>query len=280
MTKVRWAGALLLAIGAVAVGGCGDDDSSGKGGAAAGSGGKFGSCKTSGPSGDVKLKTVTPGKLTVETLLPPSGPGWFNGETPTSIQDGFEYCLAAQIAHRAGLEQIVIKPVTFEALVAGRSKGYDVAMAEVYITPERQQVVDFSRPYFKSQQALLTKKDSDLGQGDLATAKLGLIAGSLGATWARKNLPGAKFRVYQAQADLSAAVAAGQVDAGVDDVPLVLGAAQGAKGTFKVPAQLPVGADVGAIFPKGSPNKAPFDRLIAAAEQDGTLKQLDRKSVV
>ncbi len=37
--------------------------------------------------------------LTVEVNL--AAPGWWNGDTPDTIQDGYEYCIAANIAHRA-----------------------------------------------------------------------------------------------------------------------------------------------------------------------------------
>src|SRR5438309_1417835 len=84
-------------------------------GSGSGSGG-FGKCKVSGKKGSIALKPVKSGTLTVETTLPAQG--WWNGTTPGSIKDGYEYCLAADLANLAGLKSVTIKNVSFDQLVA------------------------------------------------------------------------------------------------------------------------------------------------------------------
>src|SRR6202162_2124456 len=58
----------------------------------------YGNCEVSGVRGSVKLETVVPGALSVRPTLP--APGWWNGDSPDTIKDGFEYCMAANMAYR------------------------------------------------------------------------------------------------------------------------------------------------------------------------------------
>src|SRR5580704_9453898 len=62
----------------------------------------YGNCDVSGVRGSVKLETIVPGALSVRPVLP--APGWWNGDSPDTIKDGFEYCMAANMAYRAGLD--------------------------------------------------------------------------------------------------------------------------------------------------------------------------------
>src|SRR5579871_2353296 len=85
------------------------------GGAMAASG--YGDCEVSGARGSVKLETVVPGALSVRPTLP--APGWWNGDSPDTIKDGFEYCLAANIAYRAGLDRVLIVNRSFAQILTG-----------------------------------------------------------------------------------------------------------------------------------------------------------------
>src|SRR5262245_9558096 len=62
----------------------------------AAAGGKIGNCDVVGPKGSIPIASpAKAGQLTVEVSLP--APTWWNGDTPESIKDGMEYCLAAEI---------------------------------------------------------------------------------------------------------------------------------------------------------------------------------------
>ena len=56
----------------------------------------YGDCQVYGEKGSISLNPVTEGVLTVQTNLP--SPGWWKGTSPESIDGGYEYCLAANIA--------------------------------------------------------------------------------------------------------------------------------------------------------------------------------------
>src|SRR6185312_5386636 len=96
----------------------------------------YGKCLVTGQRGSVKLKTVVKGALSVRPDIP--APGWWNGDSPDTIKDGFEYCLAANMAYRAGLDRVIVVNRSFAQLLTGHAQGFDIALSQITITPERQ----------------------------------------------------------------------------------------------------------------------------------------------
>src|SRR5215208_3328062 len=139
----------LLVAGSLAA--CGGDSDSGA---------SYGDCDVTSEADSIDIKPVKSGTLTVQTTLP--APGWWNGTTPESIKDGYEYCMAAELANMAGLDSVTVQNVSFDQLVAGHTNNYDLALAEITITEERDKVVDFSTSYFDSNIGVLVQNDSGI----------------------------------------------------------------------------------------------------------------------
>ena len=59
-----------------------------------------------------------------------------------------------------GLKNLVVRNVSFDAIVAGTVTKYDLALSQISITCDRAKVVKFSIPYFQSNQGILVKKGS------------------------------------------------------------------------------------------------------------------------
>ena len=186
----KLAAGLLAFVLVFAAAACGDDSgssSSDTGGSGTtsggGSSGNFGDCDITvakGSLGDVKL--TSDGELTVATNLP--APGFWNGDDPDSINGGFEYCMAADIATSLGLDKVKVVNVSFDALVAGQTAGFDLALSQVTITDERAKVVDFSTPYFSSDQGVLVNKGTTISNIDEAKkAKWGVQASTTGQSY-------------------------------------------------------------------------------------------------
>ena len=226
-----------------------------------------------GESGSISFKPVTGATLTVQTNLP--SPGWWKGTTPESIDGGYEYCLAANMAHRAGLKSVKVVNQSFDALVAGQTKNYDVAMAQISITPEREEVVQFSEPYFDSNVAVLSKEGAGVTQDNIGSKKLGVALGTTSVDFVKSTLkPSQKARVFQDTDAMVTAVASGQIDAAIQDTAIMLGFAGGSNGALKVVGQYETSEKYGAIYPKGSSNAAAMNEAITAMSADGTLKKL------
>ena len=264
--------ASLTTATAVLVSACGGgsqaDEPSAEGGEAS-----YGECEVYGDAGTIELEPVADGVLTVQTNLP--SPGWWKGETPESLNGGYEYCLAANVAHRAGLDSLVVENVSFDALVAGQTSDFDMAMAQISVTPEREEVVTFSAPYFDSNIGVLAPADAGITEDDLASRKIGVQLGTTAVEFAQDTLaPEQELQVFPDTTALVTAVSSGVVDAAVMDTAILLAFAKNSGGTLEVVGQYESGESYAAIYPKDSPNGDIISEAIEAMREDGTLDEL------
>ena len=254
-------------------GGDGGSGSSAEGGGGGGGDATFGECELYGEAGSIELEPVADGVLTVQTNLP--SPGWWKGETPESITGGYEYCLAANVAHRAGLDTLTVENVSFDALVAGQTQDFDMAMAQISVTPEREEVVTFSAPYFDSNIGVLAPADAGMGEDDLPDQKIGVQLGTTAVEFAQGELaPGGEVQVFPDTTALVTAVSSGVIDAAVMDTAILLAFAKNSGGTLQVVGQYESGESYAAIYPKDSANGDTISEAIEAMREDGTLDEL------
>jgi polar amino acid transport system substrate-binding protein len=236
----------------------------------------IGNCKMTGQKGAYKITPVTPGQLTVEVSLP--APGWWNGDTPDTIKDGYEYCMAANIAYRAGLDKIVVVNVSWAQLIGGNSRNFDIALDQASITEPRKKVVDFSVPYFNSDIGILVKAGTKADGAAVKNMRIGVHQGTTGASFVTDVLkPTEPAKVYANVPGMMAALAAGQIDAVANDTAYNLGYASKSNGTLVVVGQYNTGETYGAVYPKGSVNEAVFDKIIQSQKDDGTLDALAKQ---
>lgn len=264
----RKLGALLLAGALVtAIAGCGDDDDDDDdGGDAAGT--------TEPAAGDAEFDPVSDDTLTVVTSLP--APGFWNGDDPNAITGGYEYEIALALQERLGLSDLEIVNVSFDQLVAGQVGDFDVALSQVTITEEREQVVDFTEPYFESDQGVLVQAGTEVETVDDARAlQWGTQSGTTGSEYVSDTLqPESEPQVFQDLAAGFAALEAGQVEAFMMDTAIVLGQAADSGGSQEVAAQFETGEQYGGILPEGSadsPNGEAINAVLAELEEDGSL---------
>jgi polar amino acid transport system substrate-binding protein len=264
-------GALLAAI----VSACGGDD------AAPGT-------PDDNPGDTATFVPTTPGALTVVTSLP--APGFFDGPAtgsdrePSAIEGGYEYDIANTLRQKLGLEHLVLREEPFDAIVAGKVSGYDIALSQISITDERRQVVDFTKPYFESSQSVLMRTGSAATVPETAADARGLRWGVADGSTAETLLdtvvhPDTAPQVFDDLDDAYEALGADVVDAVLVDTAINLGEAARSKGRFVVVAQFEQagGPDqYGGVVPKGSPNLPIFDALITDLHKTGELKRLAR----
>jgi polar amino acid transport system substrate-binding protein len=235
------------------------------------SAGGFGDCKITSKANSIKLTPATSGTLTVETTLPAQG--WWNGKTPSSITSGYEYCMAAELANMAGLKSVTVRNVNFAQLTAGHTNNFDLALAEISITPERAKVVDFSKPYFDSNVGVLVKSGSDVSESNIKTKRDAAYSGTTSVDFLKNTLQ-VTPKVYPNSQALYQSVLSGQADAAFLDTAIVLAEAKASNGQLKVVGQYKTGEKYGAIYPKGSANEDALNQGIATLISDGTLDQL------
>jgi len=273
MRLTRSLGLISAAALATTLAACGSSNSSTT--ATGGSGAtKIGNCDITSKPNSISITPAKAGTLTVETTLPAQG--WWNGTTPDTIKDGYEYCMAAELANMAGLSSVTVKNVSFDQLVAGHTNDFDLALAEISITPERAKVVDFSKPYFNSNIGVLTKKDAGITQDNIQSKRCAAYAGTTSVPFIQDQLKCASTKVYPNSTTLYQSVLSGQADAAFLDTAIVLAEAKDSNGQLEVPGQYETGEKYGAIYPKGSANASAFDQGIATMLKDGTLDNLSK----
>jgi polar amino acid transport system substrate-binding protein len=258
----RGFGAVLLSVTLVAgLAACGDDDSAE-------------TTQTTAPSGGGSAFTpVTDDTLTVVTSLP--GPGFWNGDDPSAITGGYEYEIAKALQEGLNLGKLEVVNVSFDQLVAGQVGDYDVALSQVTITDERKQVVDFTEPYFESDQGVLVKAGTQVETVDDAKAlQWGVQSGTTGADYVTDTLkPDKEPQVFQDLSAGFAALEAGQVDAFMMDTAIVLAQAAQSNGAQEVAAQFKTGEEYGGILPKGSENADAINAILTQLKDDGSLSK-------
>jgi polar amino acid transport system substrate-binding protein len=263
-----------VAIAALVLSGCSAeaDKPSGDNASAA----NYGDCEVTGERGSLPLETAEEGVLTVATVLP--GPGWWNGANPESIDAGFEYCMTAGVAHRAGLDEIKIMNLAWDQFISGTSTGYDVALATVTITDERKEVFDFSQQYFTSNLGVATKKDSGITPDNIRDKVIGVQVGSSGASFIENELkPSTEVKVFQSNPEMFTALSAGQIDVAFTDTTLALEWSTQSGGALEVIGQYDSHQGYGVITPLASKNSAAVDQAVGEMMEDGTIAALSAK---
>lgn len=236
----------------------------------------IGNCELTGNKGEFPFTPAKAGQLTVEVNLP--APGWWNGDTPETIKDGYEYCMAANIAHRAGFDKVEVVNVAWDALVAGQTRDFDLALSEISVTAERKKVVDFSVPYFSSDIGVMVKKGTKVDGNSIRDMRIGVQQATTGAAFVDQQLkPKTPASVYPDTPSMFTALQAGQIDVAMTDTAIVLAQAGTSNGVFEVVGQYATGETYGALYPKGSKNEKVIDQIIEALKKDGTLDKLAAK---
>ena len=233
----------------------------------------YGNCKVSGQKGSVKLPTVVPGALSVRPELP--APGWWNGDSPDTSKDGFEYCMAANMAYRAGLDRVIVVNRSIAQILTGQAKGFDIALSQITITDARKKVVNFTEPYYSSDQGVLVRAGVKVDSNKIKTMRLAVEGGTTTLQYVLERIkPVQPPRDIPQTAPMYAALAAGQVDAVLFDTPTVLAEAKQSHGAFQVVGRYDMGEKWGGLVNKDSPNMAAFNKLIDDFRKDGTLQRL------
>ena len=238
----------------------------------------FGKCKPTGKFASYKLKTQSSNTLTVgyTTLAPRT----YKGDTPAKVNDGYNYCFAANIAHRAGLSKIKLVKLDFAQLIVGRLSGFDIAIDDFYIRPEREEKIDFSIPYGASWTGLAGRTDDPPTKAELKDLKFAVTLGSVQQRWLDEVLkPSQQYSTYDDTVELFVALRAKQVDAVLIDMPVALPAAAASNGAVKVYAQVKVGGRVGIAMQQTKPNanRPKINAMVREMIKNGTFKQLEKK---
>lgn len=270
MKKLGSVAASLAFAGALALTGCGNSDAPAD---AAGS---------ADASGSDTMQLVTDGTLTIGTSA--------EYEPFEYMEDGeykgFDLELAQAIADDLGLE-LKIENVDFDTIVPGVASGtkYDMGIAAITATPEREKEVGFTDSYYTDDQAIVTMADNTEITGDnYADAlnaegmKIAVQSGSTAEAFAKENFPNAELVPFKNATDCFAAVQSSQANALVTNRSVAAQLVATSFSNEQVIKQISTGEEYAIAVNKD--NTALLDALndsIAKLTEDGTVDELMTK---
>jgi polar amino acid transport system substrate-binding protein len=227
-----------------------------------------------------QLPLKTEGVLTVGACVP--APGFINGKASGNTipnPTGFEVDVANEIAKRLGIPQVKWVSVPFANLFSPAPTKFDFDINEITITAKRQQVVDFSAPYFDANQALLVHKGTPAENAktlaDVKKLHLGGQATTTGLDYIKNNIkPQSSPKEYSLTTTAIQAVKVKQIDGFVIDTPIAIAAMKQFPNDLAVVGQFITHEQYGILFQKGDALKTAVDGAIGAMKADGTLKKL------
>ena len=282
-----------LAVGALVLAACGSDDdsadtadttagsiapadSTAAAGSTAGSTGGAGDCNA----------TLEAGTLTIATGDPAFSP-WVIDDAPETGQ-GFEAAVALAVAKEMGYEgdAVVWTRTTFDEAIQPGPKTFDMNLQQYSITPERQENVDMSLPYYTSNQAMVGLDGSAAAGAttvaDLKDVKFGAQAGTTSLDFINDVIkPTTEPFVYDDNTGAKAALEANQIDAAVFDLPTALFVTTEIDGSSVV-GQFPASAggttdQFGFVLDKGSALTGCVDAAITTLTDSGELDAIQQE---
>lgn len=218
--------AAIVAIGALALTGCGSGDSSGSGDSAGGAG-SFEVAKDVSLTGSPTFDTIkSSGKIRIGVKEDQPGLGFL--DAATGERTGFDIEIATWMAASLGVaaDKIEFKAIPSANRETAIANGdVDLYVGTYSITDKRKKSVDFAGPYFVTGQGLLVAKDNTTikSEKDLDGKKVCSATGSTPIQNIRENFPKAvpvEFDIYSKCVD---SLISGDVDAVTTDQAILLG---------------------------------------------------------
>jgi ABC-type amino acid transport substrate-binding protein len=186
-------------------------------------------------------------KLTVGSDIP--YPPFEQGKAPN--YEGFDIELMEAIGDHIGRE-VEFQDTSFDTIFRDLAQGkFDAVASAATITDEREKTVDFTNPYYFSEQAILVKEGSDIDSvRKLSGTTVGVQQGTTGEEFVEESGDAGEIRPYPQGPDAVSAVKAGVVDAVVMDIPVAENAVN-AGGGLEISAAIPTEEEYGFAVKQG-----------------------------
>lgn len=156
---------------------------------------------------------------------------------------GYSIEVAERFAKAMGWKLQLVETSWAKLLAGLRSNDYDVVISGVSVTPQRARFVQFSDPVGEfdvdvvvNRSALQSGGLAELGK--LPQAKVGALAGTVSADFARSGVPAAQFVEFDDENTAIGALREGKIAAYVAEAPLPLALAR----TYPEQLRMPDGA--------------------------------------
>ena len=145
-------------------------------------------------------------------------------DTKTNTIQGIMVDLIGAVGKEAGFE-VQIEPMAFSTLIASlTSNKIDLIAAAMFISPKRQEVIDFSAPIYTYGEGLIVPKDDTRDYATLADLKGLTVGAQVGTTFVDALQASGLFaevKAYDTIPDILRDVNTGRLKAGYADYPIL-----------------------------------------------------------
>ncbi|TDO95246.1 amino acid ABC transporter substrate-binding protein (PAAT family) [Halanaerobium saccharolyticum] len=195
---------------------------------------------------------------------------------------GFDIELIKEIAKLQGFE-VEVRDISFDSLIPGLASGsLDIVAAGMTITEKREEVVDFSEPYYSANQSVLVHEESDANLTVLfGNHDIGVQTGTTGDTWVRENLIQTdiltgEIRNYDSYVFVIRDLSNQNIDAAVLDKPVAETYSQ--NNPVQVVAEIITGEEYGIAVGEGNEELlAEINAGLEKVKNNGTMEKLIQK---
>jgi arginine/lysine/histidine/glutamine transport system substrate-binding and permease protein len=225
------------------------------------------SASPSAPSGPIL-------KMAIDPTFPP-----FQSQLQTGSFEGFDIDLINAVAEAEGFS-MDLQPIPFDGIIpALQSNTMDATISSMTITKERAELVDFSRPYFKTGLAIAIQEGNTeiTSYENLQGKKIAVQIGTTGAKMA-EAASASEVRTFDNAPLALQELANGNVDAVINDAPATLYAIKnGQMQGIKVVGQLLTEEYYGIATSKASPNLELINKGLSTIIENGKYQEIYAK---
>jgi ABC-type amino acid transport substrate-binding protein len=191
---------------------------------------------------------------------------------------GFDVELMEAIAEKIG-RKAEFEDTSFDTIFIDLAQGkFEAVASAATITPEREKTVDFSNPYYLSEQAILVEEGGSIDSVEgLKGATVGVQKGTTGQEFVEEKGEAGEVRPYPTGPDAVNALKAGTVEAVVMDIPVAENAVKAGEG-LEVSAAIPTEEEYGFVVAQGEGELLEeINEGLTEAEEDGTYAKIYKR---
>ena len=162
-------------------------------------------------------------KGVITVAAPPKEILFFFINPETNEISGIDGDIITEIARRLGINKVEIKKATFANLLEkfNADDSIDISVGGIFITPESEKLVAFTKPLYKESEAVIVPRFSKINyMDDLKSAVVGVEKGTifenLAKKWKENNLI-KEILILESTTELFNAIHNGKIDAGLAD---------------------------------------------------------------
>ena len=171
----------------------------------------------------------------------------------------------------------------WDGIIPGLKAGkYDAIVAAMSVTPEREQQVSFTEPYFSNTLVFLAKKDSSFDPSNSSDINANSIAAqrsTISSQWFEKTYPDADMKLYDTLSNAFLDLGSNRVDAMVSDkLPVLewLGSTSGSQYGLKG-EEIDINDNFAIAVRPGDALQAKLNQALANIKANGTYDDINQK---